>query len=64
MVRPDGYDLAPVIAGMKTEGLSLRRIASRLNQEGHTTRRGEGMECRPGAKGAVNFDVLSQDRGT
>jgi hypothetical protein len=31
-------DLAPVIAGMLVEGLSLRRIAGRLNAEGHTTR--------------------------
>jgi DNA invertase Pin-like site-specific DNA recombinase len=34
-------DLAPVIAGMRAEGLSLRRIAGRLNAEGHTTRRGK-----------------------
>jgi DNA invertase Pin-like site-specific DNA recombinase len=33
-------DLAPVIAGMRAEGLSLRQIAGRLNDEGHTTRRG------------------------
>jgi len=33
-------DLAPAIAAMRAEGLSLRRIAGRLNEEGHTTRRG------------------------
>jgi DNA invertase Pin-like site-specific DNA recombinase len=32
-------DLAPVIAGMRAEGLSLRWIAGRLNADGHTTRR-------------------------
>ena len=34
-------DLAPVIAGMRADGLSLRRIAGRLNQEGYMTRRGK-----------------------
>lgn len=34
-------DLAPVIARMRAEGLSLRQIAGRLNDEGHTTRRGK-----------------------
>lgn len=34
-------DLAPVIAGMRAAGLSLRQIAGRLNDEGHTTRRGK-----------------------
>jgi DNA invertase Pin-like site-specific DNA recombinase len=34
-------DLAPVIAAMRAEGLSLRQIARRLNAEGHTTRRGK-----------------------
>ncbi len=33
-------DLVPDIAGIRAEGLSLRRIAGRLNEEGHTTRRG------------------------
>jgi DNA invertase Pin-like site-specific DNA recombinase len=33
-------DLLPSIASMRGEGLSLRAIADRLNQEGHTTRRG------------------------
>jgi hypothetical protein len=32
-------DLAAAIATMHTEGLSLRKIAGRLNEEGHTTRR-------------------------
>jgi DNA invertase Pin-like site-specific DNA recombinase len=37
----DAYsDLFPVVNGFKAEGLSLRQIAGRLNQEGHTTRRG------------------------
>ena len=34
-------DLAPVVADMRAEGLSLRRIAGRLNADGHTTRRGK-----------------------
>ena len=34
-------DLAPTIATMRAEGLSLRQIAARLNTEGHTTRRGK-----------------------
>ena len=33
-------DLVPLVAGWKAEGLSLRQIAARLNDEGHTTRRG------------------------
>jgi DNA invertase Pin-like site-specific DNA recombinase len=33
-------DLAPVVAELRAEGLSLRVIADRLNAEGHTTRRG------------------------
>jgi DNA invertase Pin-like site-specific DNA recombinase len=38
----DAYaDLAPAIATMRIEGLSLRAIARRLNEEGHTTRRGK-----------------------
>jgi DNA invertase Pin-like site-specific DNA recombinase len=38
----DAYaDLAPAITLMRTEGLSLRAIAGRLNAEGHTTRRGQ-----------------------
>ena len=38
----DAYaDLAPAIAAMRAEGLSLRQIAGRLNDEGHTTRRGK-----------------------
>jgi DNA invertase Pin-like site-specific DNA recombinase len=38
----DAYaDLAPAIAIMRAEGLSLRQIAGRLNAEGHTTRRGK-----------------------
>jgi len=38
----DAYaDLAPAIASMRAEGLSLRHIAGRLNAEGHTTRRGK-----------------------
>ena len=37
----DAYsDLAPAIAAMRGEGLSLRAIAGKLNAEGHTTRRG------------------------
>jgi DNA invertase Pin-like site-specific DNA recombinase len=38
-------DLVPVIAGMRAEGLSLRRIAGRLNAEGHTTRRGKAWNA-------------------
>jgi DNA invertase Pin-like site-specific DNA recombinase len=34
-------DLAPAIATMRIEGLSLRQIAGRLNAEGHTTRQGK-----------------------
>jgi DNA invertase Pin-like site-specific DNA recombinase len=34
-------DLAPAMAKMKAEGLSLREIAGRLNDEGHTTRKGK-----------------------
>jgi len=38
----DAYaDLAPAIATMRAEGLSLRAIARRLNEEGHTTRKGK-----------------------
>jgi len=33
-------DLAPLMAELRAEGLSLRAIADRLNDEGHTTRRG------------------------
>jgi hypothetical protein len=33
-------DLAPMVAELRAEGLSLRAIANRLNQDGHTTRRG------------------------
>ena len=34
-------DLAPMLSEMRAEGLSLRRIAGRLNADGHTTRRGK-----------------------
>lgn len=34
-------DLAPAIASMRQDGLSLRGIAGRLNDEGHTTRHGK-----------------------
>jgi DNA invertase Pin-like site-specific DNA recombinase len=34
-------DLAPNTAAMRAEGISLRRIAGRLNADGHTTRRGK-----------------------
>lgn len=34
-------DLAPFLAELRAEGLSLRQIAARLNAEGHTTRRGK-----------------------
>jgi len=33
-------DLLPLIRGLREEGLSLAKIADRLNQEGHKTRRG------------------------
>src|ERR1019366_1708826 len=33
-------DLLPSVSAMKAEGLSLRAIAERLNNEGHTPRRG------------------------
>jgi DNA invertase Pin-like site-specific DNA recombinase len=37
----DAYaDLAPMLVELQDSGLSLREIAERLNQEGHTTRRG------------------------
>jgi DNA-binding CsgD family transcriptional regulator len=29
------------VAELRSEGLSLRQIADRLNQDGHTTRRGK-----------------------
>jgi hypothetical protein len=32
-------DPAPVVAVLRVEGLALRRIADRINVEGHTTRR-------------------------
>jgi DNA invertase Pin-like site-specific DNA recombinase len=38
-------DLGPVIAVLRAEGLSLRRIAVRLNAEGHTTRRGKAWNA-------------------
>lgn len=34
-------DLRPKLAELRQRGLSLRRIAGRLNDEGHTTRRGQ-----------------------
>jgi DNA invertase Pin-like site-specific DNA recombinase len=34
-------DLAPKIAAMRTEGLSLRAIAGQLNSDGHTSRHGK-----------------------
>jgi hypothetical protein len=34
-------DLAPRLAALRAEGLSLRDIATRLNEDGHTTRRGK-----------------------
>jgi DNA invertase Pin-like site-specific DNA recombinase len=34
-------DLAPRLAALRTEGLSLRAIAARLNDDGHTTRQGK-----------------------
>ena len=33
-------DLIPIVAGLRSEGMTLRAIADRLNAEGHTTRRG------------------------
>jgi DNA invertase Pin-like site-specific DNA recombinase len=33
-------DLAPMMVELRGAGLSLRAIADRLNEEGHTTRRG------------------------
>ncbi|MBV8384978.1 MAG: hypothetical protein JOZ63_20500, partial [Planctomycetaceae bacterium] len=38
----DAYlDLAPLVAGWRAEGLSLRIIAARLDAAGHTTRNGK-----------------------
>lgn len=34
-------DLTPLVRELRAEGLSLRQIADRLNQDGHTTRRGK-----------------------
>jgi DNA invertase Pin-like site-specific DNA recombinase len=34
-------DLRPTMVSWRSEGLSLREIASKLNSEGHTTRRGK-----------------------
>jgi DNA invertase Pin-like site-specific DNA recombinase len=37
----DAYaDLAPLMKGWRTEGMTLQQIAARLHSEGHTTRRG------------------------
>lgn len=37
----DAYsDIAPLLAELKAEGLSLSQMAKRLNEEGHTTRQG------------------------
>jgi DNA invertase Pin-like site-specific DNA recombinase len=33
-------DLVPVVSALRAEGLSLRGIAAKLNEQGHTTRRG------------------------
>jgi DNA invertase Pin-like site-specific DNA recombinase len=38
--RAEYADLLPLIRGWREEGLSLAKIADRLNQEGHKTRRG------------------------
>jgi hypothetical protein len=32
-------DLVPVLKALRFQGLSLRQIAQRLNEDGHTTRR-------------------------
>lgn len=34
-------DLVPELKAMRADGLSLRKIAARLNEQGHTTRRGK-----------------------
>jgi hypothetical protein len=33
-------DLAPMMKEWRTEGMSLQAIGDRLNEQGHTTRRG------------------------
>jgi DNA invertase Pin-like site-specific DNA recombinase len=39
--REDAYsDLLPIVTELRGQGLSLRDIATRLNDQGHTTRRG------------------------
>lgn len=43
-------DLAPMMIGLRAEGLSLRAIADRLNAEGHTTRRGKPGNPVQGAR--------------
>lgn len=45
LAREAYADLAPVIASTRAEGLSLREIAMRLNNDGHTTRRGKAWNC-------------------
>jgi DNA invertase Pin-like site-specific DNA recombinase len=44
-------DLAPMMAEYRAGGLSLRQIAAKLNEEGHTTRR--GMNWNPVQVGRV-----------
>jgi len=39
--RAEYADLLPVIQGMRSEGLSLQKIADALNADGHRTRRGK-----------------------
>jgi hypothetical protein len=41
LAREAYADLKPWLAELRARGLSLRAIAERLNDEGHTTRRGK-----------------------
>jgi hypothetical protein len=43
-------DLAPIVAELRAEGLSLRAIADRLNAEGYTTRHGKPGNPVQGAR--------------
>jgi len=38
-------DLLPVVKEWRAEGVSLRQIAARLNEQGHTTRRGKAWNA-------------------
>ena len=53
-------DLRPWLTEMRAEGLSLRRIAGKLNAEGHTTRR--GMKWNPVQIGRILGQTMAKIR--